>query len=167
MASDFEALKKAFRFVRPDNDVEDEHGNTGYEAMAKAFEAKLFREFAVADLSRSERSMIGLRWRTARECQSGKGETSCGALECRATEDLSCFELPFTYREGPERAKKTTLVKLKVCPLCAKKVACIAENGSKGKKSKKNKKKREKREKREKRNENVEELKDGLTGMFA
>jgi protein FRA10AC1 len=138
--TDLDALRHAYRFVRDDEEEGEEEGE-GDEGnrtrLARQYESSLFREYALADLSRYETKQIGLRWRTKPECQSGKGEATCGALDCSAADGLSTFELPFVYREGGREDKTTTLVKLRVCPTCATKVELISKKGEKKKKKKK------------------------------
>lgn len=41
--------------------------------------SKLFREYAVADLSRYKEGKVGLRWRTQQEVVNGAGQFECGA----------------------------------------------------------------------------------------
>lgn len=41
--------------------------------------SKLFKEYAIADLTRYKEGRVGLRWRTQREVVSGRGQFSCGA----------------------------------------------------------------------------------------
>jgi hypothetical protein len=151
--TDADALKQHLRFVRKADGEEnaDADADAGAGAddrltkAAKAFEAQLYREYALADLSRHQSHQIGLRWRTAGECQAGKGETSCGALDCAATEPLTRIEVPFTYREAG--TKLTTLVKITVCPSCEDKVTFIArrERDKQKKKMMKMKKKKQRR----------------------
>ncbi len=85
--------------------------------LAKKYYDKLFKEYAIADLSRYEDGAIGLRWRTEREVVSGKGQFSCGAKRCEQFNDLESYEVDFSYREAGE--KKQALVKLRVCKACA------------------------------------------------
>ena len=137
--TDLDALRRAYRFVRDDEGEGDEEEEKRTR-LVREYESALFREYALADLSRYETKQIGLRWRTKPECQSGKGEATCGALDCSAADGLSTFELPFVYREGGGREDKTTtLVKLRVCPTCATKVELISKKGEKKKKKKKKK----------------------------
>ena len=121
--SDLDALRKGHRFVRDDDKLRDDDDHA--VRLAKKYERNLYREYALADLSHYRSKKIGLRWRTKRECETGKGETTCGNLSCDATGFLSSYELPFSYREGTEKKKVTTLVKLRVCPECADKVAHV------------------------------------------
>lgn len=41
--------------------------------------SKLFKEYAIADLSRHKEGRVGLRWRTQKEVVSGRGQFVCGA----------------------------------------------------------------------------------------
>ena len=153
--TDADAFKQHLRFVRKADGEENAGADTDAGAddrltkAAKAFEAQLYREYALADLSRHQSHQIGLRWRTAGECQAGKGETSCGALDCAATEPLTRIEVPFTYREAG--TKLTTLVKITVCPSCEDKVTFIARRERD--KQKKKKKKMMKMKKKQRRKE--------------
>lgn len=88
--------------------------------LAKKYYDKLFKEYAIADLSRYEEGAVGLRWRTEREVVSGKGQFSCGARRCDQFNDLESYEVDFSYREAGE--KKQALVKLRVCPACARRL---------------------------------------------
>jgi len=136
--TDLDALRRAYRFVRDDEGEGDEEEEKRTR-LVREYESALFREYALADLSRYETKQIGLRWRTKPECQSGKGQATCGALDCSAADSLSTFELPFVYREEGREDKTTTLVKLRVCPTCAKKVELISKkrDGRRGKREKK------------------------------
>mmetsp|Transcript_22470 Transcript_22470/g.27453 ORF Transcript_22470/g.27453 Transcript_22470/m.27453 type:complete len:278 (+) Transcript_22470:61-894(+) len=106
-AADFLELKKAYRFV-PANDVlvgkgkdgddrkefpynsenlenkESSNLNTTWqERMAHKYHQCLFREYALADLSRCPSGgSVGLRWRTEKEVRSGKGQFTCGNKHC-------------------------------------------------------------------------------------
>ncbi|MCO5572782.1 hypothetical protein L7F22_026541 [Adiantum nelumboides] len=63
---------------------------------------------------------IGMRWRAEKEVISGKGQFVCGSRKCDAKDDLSSYEVNFTYREAGEN--KQALVKLRVCPGCGEKL---------------------------------------------
>lgn len=43
--------------------------------MAKRYVSKLFKEYALADLSRCKQGQVGLRWRVEREVIEGKVST--------------------------------------------------------------------------------------------
>ena len=88
--------------------------------MARRYYDALHKEYAICDLSRWREGAVGLRWRTAAEVTSGKGERVCAARGCASTDGLRSFELPFEYVEQGE--KKLELVKCRVCRGCAKKI---------------------------------------------
>lgn len=109
--SDADVLRDTFRFIRSERD--DAELNSWEARLARRYYAKLYREFALADLSRYREGALGLRWRTQAEVVRGRGQFSCGAIGCDQREDLATFEVPFRYREaGQERA---ALVKLRLC----------------------------------------------------
>ena len=67
-----------------------------------------------------------MRWRTEKEVVDGKGQFSCGEVNCTSTNlqfkrDLCSYEVPFSYvsRDGK---KNTTLVKVRLCGSCALKL---------------------------------------------
>ncbi|KAG7571331.1 hypothetical protein FFLO_00683 [Filobasidium floriforme] len=118
-------------FIREGEDPKDV---TWEERIARAYESKLFKEFALIDLKHYKTKRIALRWRTAEEVVGAIGEETCGSLRCpyhnplpehlveegARMPQLQAFELPFTYAEAGET--KTALVKVKVCHRCAKKL---------------------------------------------
>lgn len=119
-AADLELLRREFRFVR-DEDEDAERGETDWRVrMSVRYYRKLFREYALADLSRYEEGRLGLRWRTEMEVVAGKGQFSCGNKRCDAADGLRSYEVLFAYLEHDER--KRCLVKLRVCPACARKL---------------------------------------------
>lgn len=61
-----------------------------------------------------------MRWRVESEVFGGKGQFVCGNLHCDERQDLKSFEVNFSYVEAGE--KKNALVKLRLCPGCAKKL---------------------------------------------
>ncbi|KDD75556.1 folate-sensitive fragile site protein Fra10Ac1 [Helicosporidium sp. ATCC 50920] len=126
--SDQEAVISSFRFLRA---PEDEAALDAWESrLARAYYARLFREYALADLSRARsHAQIGLRWRTGREVAAGTGQFSCGALGCNSTSGLASFELPFQYEEADTR--KAALVKARLCTAHAEELL-LAKPGSKG-----------------------------------
>lgn len=87
------------------------------ERMAKRYYDRLFKEYAVADLSQHAHGRIGLRWRKESEVISGKGQFICANKSCGSTEGLSSYEVPFKYVEKGEQLE--ALVKVRVCPDCA------------------------------------------------
>ncbi|GLC41653.1 hypothetical protein PLESTB_000692600 [Pleodorina starrii] len=112
--TDADALREHHRFIR--SDADDDHG--GWEArLAKRYYDRLFKEYAIVDLSYYKQSKLGMRWRTQKEVMSGKGQFVCGAKGCEAGDGLCSYEVNFAYQEAGER--KQALVKLRVCPGCA------------------------------------------------
>lgn len=113
MRTDADALAEGHRFLR-----EPEDEDASWEArVAARYYAKLFREYAVADLSCAAQRRVGLRWRTKAEVLAGKGQFSCGVKACDAGAGLASYELLFDYREAG--VSKQALVKLRCCPSCA------------------------------------------------
>eukprot|EP00299_Pterocystis_sp_00344_P011656 c5478_g1_i1.p1 GENE.c5478_g1_i1~~c5478_g1_i1.p1 ORF type:complete len:173 (+),score=31.69 c5478_g1_i1:541-1059(+) len=88
--------------------------------MARKYFDKLFKEYAIVDLSHYKEGKIGMRWRVEKEVMVGKGQFVCGAKVCDERKDLESFEVPFGYEEAGKR--KSTLVKARLCPRCAKKL---------------------------------------------
>ena len=112
--------------------------------MSKKYYDKLFKEFAIADLSRYKEKKIGLRWRTEREVVCGKGHFICGSTRCDESAALESFEVNFGYIE--KGTKKNALVKVRLCPDCAYKLAYTRKKSSKKRKKKKKKKKKRRSE---------------------
>lgn len=110
--SDEETLRETYRFIRTDDD--DAESKSSWEVkLAKRYYSRLFREYAIADLSRYKESRVGLRWRTQREVVSGKGQFICGCVGCEEQQELSSYEVPFGYVEAG--VKKRALVKVRLC----------------------------------------------------
>lgn len=61
-----------------------------------------------------------MRWRIEKEVVIGKGESICAEKKCSKIKDLETYEVNFAYLEGKE--KKNTLVKVRVCEECGKKL---------------------------------------------
>ncbi|RLN57810.1 hypothetical protein BBJ28_00021435 [Nothophytophthora sp. Chile5] len=117
---DLAALEQSFQFIR-DDDADATEGEKDWRVrMSVRYYRQLFREYALADLSRFEEGKIGLRWRTEMEVVSGKGQFSCGNKRCDARAELHSYELLFAYVEHGER--KRCLVKVRVCGVCAEKL---------------------------------------------
>ncbi|EFN56799.1 hypothetical protein CHLNCDRAFT_22127 [Chlorella variabilis] len=109
--TDYDLLLENFRFIRSEA---DDAGDSWEVRLAKRYYSKLFKEYAIADLSRYREGRVGLRWRTQREVVNGRGQFVCGAQGCEERRGLASFEVPFAYQEAGER--KQALVKLRVCP---------------------------------------------------
>jgi len=140
--TDLEELKKHHRFLREDDDDDDDkkEEETGTrrgrgeeeeamslllnegERVARKYEGKLFKEYAIPDLSRWDTQGVGLRWRTEKEVARGKGVDICGEKRCSERKNLGTFELNFRYKEGGRGEVKNALVKVVVCPACEEKM---------------------------------------------
>ncbi|CAI5707498.1 hypothetical protein KXD40_007726 [Peronospora effusa] len=117
---DFAVLQQKFHFIRDDDD-DAEKGQTDWQIrMSVRYYRQLFREYALADLSRYKEGKIGLRWRTEMEVVAGKGQFSCGNKHCDERTGLHSYELLFAYVELGER--KRCLVKVRACSSCAEKL---------------------------------------------
>ena len=127
LTTDLDELKKHHAFLRDDdreNDDEEEEEKKKKNAregerMAIKYEEKLFKEYAIPDLSRCDEG-VGLRWRTKQEVARGKGVDVCGEKRCSERRNLGTFELNFRYKERGE--VKNALVKVVVCPTCEEKL---------------------------------------------
>lgn len=71
-------------------------------------------------MSHYKTGKIGLRWRTEKEVISGKGQFVCGNKHCDRKDNLSSYEVNFSYIEAGEN--KQALVKLVACERCAEKL---------------------------------------------
>ena len=119
--------------------------------MTLQYDRHLFKEFALADMSRYKTGKVGLRWRTEREVISGKGESECANLACAEHHGLSAYEVNFAYVEGKPPIRKNTLVKLMLCPDCGYK---LNYKKTRAERKKKAKKKRDRKRKTKKRKNN-------------
>lgn len=117
---DLEVLRKSHKFIRDEEEGTRPSNDSYGDRVAKKYYAKLYKEFAVVDLSRYRTGEIGLRWRTRKEIIAGIGRFTCGSKTCDETQALFSFECPFKYRE--EGRSKSALVKVVLCPDCAYKL---------------------------------------------
>lgn len=119
--TDLEVLRLHHRFLLDDDDETKAHMDSGWALrMVRAYHDHLYKEYALADLSRvhEQGSPIGLRWRTEKEVISGRGQFTCGSMTCnREDSTLTSWELPFGYVE--QGVKKLALVKLRLCEDCS------------------------------------------------
>ncbi|KIR67472.1 protein FRA10AC1 [Cryptococcus bacillisporus CA1873] len=76
--TEWDVLKENHRFIRDDEEAKDVSWE---ERLARAYESKLFREFALS-------KKLALRWRTAPEVVNGIGEETCASLRCKYHEPL-------------------------------------------------------------------------------
>ena len=109
--ADRDVLLAHHRFVRDeDNDTALARSSWGAQ-MAIKYYRRLFKEYALADLSRYREGKIGLRWRAEREVVSGKGQFECANTNaCDARGRLRSFEVNVAYVEDGER--RNELVKV-------------------------------------------------------
>lgn len=117
---DLQVLQSEFQFIRDDEADARAQQSDWKVRMSVRYYRQLFREYALADLSRYETGQIGLRWRTEMEVVAGKGQFSCGNKRCDERTGLHSYELLFAYVEQGER--KRCLVKVRVCSNCAGKL---------------------------------------------
>ncbi|KAM9973210.1 hypothetical protein ACTFIR_012586 [Dictyostelium discoideum] len=161
--TDYQVLKENHQFLRDENENEDIDQLTWEEKLAKTYYDRLYKEYAIIDLSRYKSGEIGLRWRIESEVIMGRGQFTCANKKCESSssstttinnkiDDLKSFEVPFSYNELNEN--KVALVKVVLCPLCSKllnysnikkkkkelkKILKDEKNKNKNKKRKKNK----------------------------
>lgn len=109
--TDMDCLIEQHRFIRR---PEDEHISSWEAQLARRYYAKLYKEYAVIDLSRYKEGLYGMRWRSKQEVLDGKGHFLCGAKTCEERQGLCSFEVPFAYIEADQR--RDALVKVRLCP---------------------------------------------------
>ena len=115
--SDYTALREAYQFVGSSGvKKNDEWGSK----LAEAYCRRLFKEYALVDLSFYKQGKIGMRWRVEAEVTSGKGQFHCGAISCLNKVSLITLEVPFRYVE--QKIKKEALVKVRLCSQCNQKM---------------------------------------------
>nr|XP_031859399.1 uncharacterized protein CI109_005241 [Kwoniella shandongensis]KAA5526471.1 hypothetical protein CI109_005241 [Kwoniella shandongensis] len=84
--SEWDVVKENHRFIRDD---EEPTRVSWEERVARAYESKLFKEFALIDLKHYKSKQLALRWRTAPEVVNGIGEDTCASLRCKYHQPLS------------------------------------------------------------------------------
>ena len=111
--SDMDVLRKEYKFIENDT-YRSEWGRK----LVVAYCERLYKEYALVDLSRYKLGQVGMRWRVETEVAKGKGHFTCGGLPTCATptDGLTTLEVPFAYKEAGER--KDALVKVRLCRLC-------------------------------------------------
>lgn len=105
-------LEEHYEFVSSEKD--DARESSWQDRMVQRYNDGLYKEHALADLSRPER--LGLRWRTRQEVLDGRGERTCGNKRCLKSSTLVTIEVPFLYQE--KGVNKKELVKLRLCDTC-------------------------------------------------
>lgn len=122
LPTDFEALKQAHQFVR-DDETDEQHCDDWKVRMARRYYNKLYKEYAVIDLSRYTEGRYGLRWRTEKEVIKKKGQSVCASKQCEVENNLGTYEVLFKYSEDSKT--KRELVKVCLCEGCAEKLKVI------------------------------------------
>ncbi|KAL1664204.1 folate-sensitive fragile site protein Fra10Ac1-domain-containing protein [Schizophyllum commune] len=122
--SEFEILKSAHKFLRPDE--ENDASKSWDDQLARKYYDSLYKEYALCDLKHYKSGNFALRWRTENEVLSGAGEETCGNTRCSHHDrpdsgvKLTPVELPFVYAE--EGQTKSALVKVVLCRKCLDKL---------------------------------------------
>ena len=114
--NDYSVLREQHKFLWDTSDKVD----SWEKKLAKTYYDRLFKEYAIADLSRYKENKIALRWRIEKEVIEGRGQFACGNKHCQERENLESWEVNFAYVEQGER--KNVLVKLRLCPACSLKL---------------------------------------------
>lgn len=114
--TDLDVLRENHRFLWDD----DENMQSWEKRFAKKYYDRLFKEYAISDLSRFKENKVAFRWRIEKEVISGKGQFSCGNRKCDIENDLKSWEVNFAYKE--QHIKKNALVKLRLCCDCSYKL---------------------------------------------
>ena len=121
-------LQSVHQFVRNSEEDVKLRGDSKIR-MARRFYDRLYKEFAIFDVSRHREGLIGMRWRTEDEVISGKGQTLCGGKGCQVNTDLRSYEMPFRYTQNG--SVKCELVKVQAYKGCFKKLShCSSEETS-------------------------------------
>lgn len=114
--NDYSVLGEQHKFLWDESDKVD----TWEKRLAKSYYDRLFKEYAICDLSRYKENKIALRWRVEKEVVEGKGQFACGHKHCSKIKDLQSWEVNFNYLEHGE--KKQALVKVRLCEECSAKL---------------------------------------------
>lgn len=114
--NDYAVLGEQHKFLWDESDKVD----TWEKRLAKSYYDRLFKEYAICDLSRYKENKIALRWRVEKEVIEGKGQFACGHKHCSKIKDLQSWEVNFNYLEHGE--KKQALVKVRLCEECSGKL---------------------------------------------
>ncbi|KAG0367081.1 folate-sensitive fragile site protein Fra10Ac1-domain-containing protein [Gamsiella multidivaricata] len=110
-------LVENHRFLRSEQDDQD---LAWEERIAKKYYDKLFKEYALVELKYYKEGRIAMRWRNEGEVFRGKGQFTCGNLQCDELKGLQSWEVNFGYVEQSE--KKNALVKVRLCERCSHKL---------------------------------------------
>uniref|UniRef100_A0A0K2UHE6 Protein FRA10AC1like [Saccoglossus kowalevskii] n=1 Tax=Lepeophtheirus salmonis TaxID=72036 RepID=A0A0K2UHE6_LEPSM len=117
--TDMDVIQSHHRFIWKESE-EGEESLPWELALAKKYWDRLFKEYAICDLSRYLKNEIAMRWRTQKEVVQGKGQFSCASRKCTEGDGLRSWEVNFAYEEKKE--SKNALVKVRLCPDCSYKL---------------------------------------------
>lgn len=120
---DIDLVRENHRFLWEDDEGEEiEKKDLEWEQrIAKKYWDKLFKEYAICDLTFYKKNRIAFRWRIEKEVISGKGQFVCAQKKiCSEKEGLRTWEVNFGYVE--EEKKKQALVKVRLCATCSAKL---------------------------------------------
>ncbi|CAH1772590.1 unnamed protein product [Owenia fusiformis] len=115
---DIDVIRENHQFLWDED--EGEADDTWDRRLAKKYYTKLFKEYAICDLSRYKENKVALRWCIEKEVIEGKGQFVCGNKKCTVQEGLRTWEVNFGYIE--KGTKKNALVKLRLCADCSYKL---------------------------------------------
>jgi protein FRA10AC1 len=120
---DIDVVKENHKFLWEDGDGDEENPKSlsWEQRIAKKYWDKLFKEYAITDLTYYKKNRIAFRWRIEKEVIEGKGQFICAQKKtCSETEGLRTWEVPFGYAEDDK--KKMALVKVRLCAECSAKL---------------------------------------------
>ncbi|KAI5786890.1 folate-sensitive fragile site protein Fra10Ac1-domain-containing protein [Pyronema domesticum] len=107
------------RFLRDESPGSPSAADTYEKNLIAAYDAKLYKEYVLIELSQYRAGRVAMRWRTEQEVKDGKGERVCAGLGCgRGTEEER--EVLFNYEEHGEG--KEAMVKVRLCAGCARRL---------------------------------------------
>ena len=117
--AEYSELERHHRFLPSQPNA----SSTWQERMVHRYHDHLYKDYVLADLTRASHKQIGLRWRTQKEVQAGKGSESCGNKHCPSHQQKTTIDGEFerevlsTYLEGDsvaqsEREERALLKKL-------------------------------------------------------
>eukprot|EP00917_Polyrhabdina_sp_WS-2016_P004543 GHVP01010429.1.p1 GENE.GHVP01010429.1~~GHVP01010429.1.p1 ORF type:complete len:247 (-),score=54.32 GHVP01010429.1:22-762(-) len=113
--TDKQILREESEFIR-DSSSDKERSKDYAVRIARSYYDRLYKEYAVVNLTFASQKNIGLRWRTSQEVIKGKGQFMCGNIECSKKRGLCTFEVDFCYEEKGKQ--KQCLVKVRLCQDC-------------------------------------------------
>lgn len=120
---DIDVVRENHRFLWEDEegDEVDSKELKWEQRIAKKYWDKLFKEYAITDLTDYKKNRIAFRWRIEKEVVDGKGQFICGQKKtCKLRDGLRTWEVNFGYVE--DEMKKFALVKVRLCAECSRKL---------------------------------------------